>query len=263
MISINNKLLDGLCYDSEYQVTDKDELADKICQLILGNCRHVSKVINGLASTPRDVDKKAVDSLIKELEKRDVTEEDMYKVDGWLFQMTSWLHLANQNIGNNFFQQSPHSQPSMHGIDGFAVKLTPDNTIERIVITEDKCTNNARTTIRDKVWLEFSEMENGVKNNAIFQLTEALIGHKLGEQFEYIQNDIVNEKYRQYRIGITRQKTHNSDEGRKRLFKDYDIIISGDDVHRRSAATICLDDKEREWMSDLQQRVLVKLKSYI
>lgn len=35
--------------------------------------------------------------------------------------------------------------------------------IERIVITEDKCTNDARTTIRDKVWPEFSEMENGVK----------------------------------------------------------------------------------------------------
>ena len=53
MISINNKQLDGLCYDFEYQVTDKDELANKICQLILGNCGHVSKVINGLASNPR------------------------------------------------------------------------------------------------------------------------------------------------------------------------------------------------------------------
>ena len=29
-------------------------------------------------------------------------------------------------------------------------------------------------------------MENGVKNNAIFQQTEALIGHRLGEQFEHI-----------------------------------------------------------------------------
>lgn len=63
MISINNKQLDGLCYDFEYQVTDKDELANKICQLILGNCGHVSKVINGLASNPREVDKKAVDFL--------------------------------------------------------------------------------------------------------------------------------------------------------------------------------------------------------
>lgn len=263
MISINNKQLDGLCYDFEYQVTDKDELANKICQLILGNCGHVSKVINGLASNPREVDKKAVDFLIKELEKRNVTKEDMYKIDGWLFQMISWLQLANQNKGNIFFQQSPHSQPSMHGFDGFAIKLTPDNMIERIVITEDKCTNDARTTIRDKVWPEFSEMENGVKNNAIFQQTEALIGHRLGEQFEHIQNDIVNEKHRQYHVSITRQKIHNSDEGRKRLFKDYDTVISGGDVHRRSAATICLDDKEREWMSDLQQRVLAKLKSYI
>ena len=71
MISINCKKLDKLCYDFEYQITDKDdcydfeyqitdkdELADKICQLLLGNCRHISKVINGLASNPRETDKK-------------------------------------------------------------------------------------------------------------------------------------------------------------------------------------------------------------
>ena len=58
MISINCKKLDKLCYDFEYQITDKDELADKICQLLLGNCRHISKVINGLASNPREADKK-------------------------------------------------------------------------------------------------------------------------------------------------------------------------------------------------------------
>ena len=85
----------------------------------------------------------------------------------------------------------------------------------------------------------------------------------MSEKISLDSSDIVNEKYRQYHVSITRQKIHNSDEGRKRLFKDYDTVISGGDVHRRSAATICLDDKEREWMSDLQQRVLAKLKSYI
>lgn len=260
MISIDCKKLDRICYDFEYQITDKDELANKICQLLLGNCRHISKVINGLASNPREADKKTVEALVKMLEKRNVSEVDMYKVDGWLFQMISWLQLANQYKGYSFFQQSPHSQPSMHGIDGFAVKLTPDNTIERIVITEDKCTEDARKTIISKVWPEFSGMENGEKNNAIFQQTEALIGSLLGEQFENIQDDIVNEKYRQYRVCITRQENHNSDNGRKKLFDGYDIVISGDDVLRRTAATICLDGKEREWMSDLQQRVLNKLK---
>lgn len=263
MIFINGRKLDELCYDFEYQVTDKDELADKICQLILGNCGHVSKVIKGLASTPREIDKKIVESLIQQLEKRDISDVDRYKVDGWLFQMISWLQLAYQYRGRDFYQQAPHSQPSMHGIDGFAVKLTSSNTIERIVITEDKCTENAKATIINKVWPEFLGMENGEKNNAIFQLTEALIGHQLGEQFESIQNDIVKEKYRQYRVGITRQMTHNSDNGRKKLFKDYDKVVSGNDIFRRTAATICLDNKEREWMSDLQQRVLNKLKSYI
>ena len=80
------------------------------------------------------------------------------------------------------------------------------------------------------------------------------------EFFPDLEDDIVNEKYRQYRVCITRQENHNSDNGRKKLFDGYDIVISGDDVLRRTAATICLDGKEREWMSDLQQRVLNKLK---
>ena len=263
MISINCKKLDKLCYDFEYRITDKDKLADEICQLLLGNCRHISKIINGLASTPRNVDKKTVVSLINKLKTRDDSKEAMYKIDGWLFQMMSWLQLANQYRGCNFFQQSPHSQPAMHGIDGFAIKLTSDNMIERIVITEDKCTDDARTTIREQVWPEFLEMERGEKNNAIFQQTEALIGGQLGEQFGNIQDDIVKEKYRQYRVGITRQTSHNTDNERKRLFKDYDTIILGDDTLRRTAATICLDDKERDWMGDLQQKILNKLEAYI
>lgn len=263
MISINRKKVGELCYDFEYIITDKDKLADEICQLILGNCRHVSRIINGLASTPRETDKRTVESLIRKLETRNTSKVDMYKIDGWLFQMISWLQLANLYKGSRFFQQAPHSQPSMHGIDGFAVQLTPQNTIERIVITEDKCTEKACKTIQRKVWPEFSEMEKGEKNNAIFQQTEALIGNRLGEQFEDIQNDIVKEKYRQYRVGVTRQTIHNSDDGREALFKNYDTVVPGDSVSRRTAATICLDDKEREWMEDLYQRVLDKLKSYI
>lgn len=83
----------------------------------------------------------------------------MYKVDGWLFQMISWLQLANQYKGYRFFNNPPHPQPSMHGIDGLAVKFTPDNTIERIVITEDKCTEDARKTITSKVWPKFPGMD--------------------------------------------------------------------------------------------------------
>ena len=71
MISIDCKKLDRICYDFEYQITDKDELANKICQLLLGNCRHISKVINGLASNPREADKKTVEALVKNMPKLD------------------------------------------------------------------------------------------------------------------------------------------------------------------------------------------------
>ena len=72
------------------------------------------------------------------------------------------------------------------------------------------------------------------------------------------QNDIKKKEYRQYRIGITREDSHNSQEGRNSLFKGYDSCISGTDVERRTGATVYLPNL-RDWMLELRQMVISKL----
>lgn len=263
MLRINCKIIGSLCKDYEYEITDKKELAENISQLIIGNAFHVSRALRGMDPRYRVADKEIIESSIKRLELRGRSDIDMCKVDGWLFQMMSWLALAKQHVGDIFFQEAPHSQPSKHGIDGLAIKLNADNSIDRIIITEDKCTENAYSTVHTKIYPELVEFENGDKNNAIFQQVEALISTRLGEQFFEIQDDIVKSKYRQYRIGITRQLKDNSDDGRSKLYSNYDKKVTGTDIERRTASSIFLNDQERQWMEELDNMVIDRLQSYL
>lgn len=251
MITITCKALDSLCKDFEFVVTDKDLLADLIAKLVMGWSRHVSKVIKSLDPQYPDADRTTIQSQINIL-----NGEDTEKIDGWLFQMISWLALAEQQKGNSYFyQQAPHPQKAMHGLDGIAVTLTAEGNIEKIIITEDKCTNTPRNKILYQVFPEFEDIEKGKKNNAIMQHVESLL---TDQALAKVQNDILRPGYRQYRISITRLSDHDSDEGRKKLFEGYDQKVIGADVDRRTCSTVNFGNM-RAWMDDLRQKVVACL----
>ncbi len=255
-VTINFLSLDPLCKDYEYSVSDMDTLAELVAILCRGKYKHANKIIRYLATEAINPDEKGIRHLLSELDTTGKGDEYRDRIHGWLFQMMSWIALAEQHKADNFRPHYPHSQPSMHGLDGIAITLKEDGGIDRIIVTEDKCTEHPRDTIRDKIWPEFDDMENGANNNAIEQQVQSLIvedGVGLN-----IQNDITDEKYRQYRIGITREKCHNSEKGRKGLFKGYDEHIKGEDIERRTGATIYLEDV-RGWMEELRLRVIDKL----
>ena len=111
--------------DYEYEVNDKDLLAEMICQLILGNNYHIQRVIKDLAPDYPEIDKESIRYQINQLKQSiDVRDcEYTYKIDGWLFQFMSWIVLVIQHKGDNFKIQYPHSQPAMQGIDGLAERL--------------------------------------------------------------------------------------------------------------------------------------------
>lgn len=243
--------MDPLCRDYEFVVTDINQLAELVAKLVMGWSRHVSKLINNLDPHYPDVDKATIKSQLDVLNSGDTT-----KIDGWLFQMISWIVLAEQHKGNLFFfQHSPHSQKAMHGLDGIAVSLKADASIDRIIITEDKCTDSPRGKITQEVYPEFVEIEAGMKNNAIMQQVEALLSD---EALIKVQNDITNPIYRQYRISITRLDKYNSDDGRKLLFKDYEQKVGGADVGRRTCSTTYFGNM-RMWMDNLRQLVIASL----
>lgn len=258
-ITITCKDLSPLCKDYEYVINDIEQLAELITRLLMGHYHHVNRVITGIAPHYPNVDQPTILRQLEVLELSGKDDKYIEKVHGWLFQMISWIVLAEMyKYDTGFHQHYPHPQVSMHGLDGIAVKMNTDNSINRIIITEDKCTDDARNTVKQQVFPEFESIEKGEKNNAIMQHVEALISEDI---LFSIQDDILKPEYRQYRISITRQDRHDTNDGRKKLFKDYDIIVAGADVDRRTAATINMGEM-RDWMEDLRLLVITKLQNY-
>ncbi|WP_430814004.1 hypothetical protein [Carboxylicivirga sp. RSCT41] len=245
-----------LVFDNEYEIIDIDLLANYVGELLLGHHLHICRIINSLKSVSPVHPNDSIDQVIQKL-----TTSSKTKRDGWLFQMISWIVLTERNKGEKYFSNYPHFAPAQHGIDGLAIVLDKDNNLSRIIITEDKCTTSPRGKITQQVFPEFQEFEEGKKNNALVSIISSLIGQMdSGNILEGIQNDIFDNNYRHYRIGITRESNHNSIDGRKRLFNNYEKYVTGDNPARRTGASIYLEDL-RNWMEDFSTKVIDFLES--
>lgn len=248
-----------LVIDNGYIVVDEDLLAEWVAQLLLGNSQHISRIIEGLHSTGVNLRNKAIDSIISQLN----TIGD-FKRDGWLFQMISWIAL-NTNLYNQFgpgkvFMNAPHTAPAQHGLDGFSLVIDDKKQIRYVVLCEDKCSIDARKIITSQVFPELVDFEEGRYDNRVFtEISSVIRGEDGGVLLQSIQDDIVNNKYWMYRIGITRQDEHDDEDGRKKLYKDYDKKVSGS-VDRRSAASINLGDL-RKWMTLFSEKVIIALEA--
>lgn len=248
-----------LVIDNGYQVVDQAVLAQWVAQLLLGNSLHISRVIEGLDSKAVNQRDKAIDSIINRLKTYGV-----YKRDGWLFQMISWIalniKLHNEHGLGKVFMNAPHTAPAQHGIDGFSLVIDDEKQIKYIVLCEDKCSENARDIITSQIFPEFIEFEEGKYDNRVLAEVSSIIrGEDGGVLLQSIQDDIVNNKYWTYRIGITRQEDHDCKDGREKLYKDYDTKVTGD-ISRRDAASVNLDDV-RAWMASFSQMVIKELES--
>ena len=128
------------------------------------------------------------------------------------------------------------------------------------MLCEDKCSEHARTIITSQVFPEFEEFEEGKYDIRVLAEVSSIIrGEDGGGFLQHIQDDIVNNKYWMYRIGITRQNEHDDEAGRKELYKDYDKKVSGG-VNRRDAASVNSDDV-RKWMDAFSQMVIKALEA--
>jgi hypothetical protein len=245
-----------LVIDNEFEIVNEDVLAQYVGEMLLGHHFHIMRILNSLTTIfpihPND----SIDKIITKI--NSTTPE---KRDGWIFQMISWIVLAKNNNTNNFYSNYPHFAPAQHGIDGLAVTLNTDKSLRNIIITEDKCTTSPRGKITQQVFPEFESFESGAKNNALISIISSLLGQMdAGKILEQVQNDIFLNKYRLYRIGITREEKHNTIAGRKTLFLNYEKYVQGDTCERRSSSTIHIPDL-RDWMHDFSNKITAYLES--
>lgn len=249
-----------LVIDNEFDINDETLLAEYIGRIVLGHFAHVKRIINTLSVANPNITDSDLDIAISRLKNDGKTKIELDKRDGWVFQIISWLALYIENKDKSFYCQQPHDAPAQHGIDGVALILKADFTIENIIITEDKCTENQRVIIPN-IWKEFKEFEKGVHNNQLVSRISAMIESlDNGNVLEANKNDIYKKELWKYRVGINRNDTYQTTEKRKDLFKGYDECVNGLDPHRRYAATIHRNDI-RDWVEKLCQKVIQFLES--
>lgn len=252
-IIITNIDYSPLVIDYEFEIVDEPLLASQVGELLIGNYLHIIHVINQLSSQAPQTPNAVITNIINKL-----ASTSTEKRDGWLFQMISWLALVYKHSGERFFTQQPHGAPAHHGIDGLAIIFTNKNTIDKIIICEDKFTDNPRNLIQREVWPEFELFEKSHKDHVLVSTFSTILQHlNAGQVFQQIQNDIFNREFRVYRVGINRLETHNDEKGRKRLFADYTKCVSGD-LPRRSGSTTFIND-HKQWMENFSNLVIAYL----
>jgi len=254
-----------LVVDYGYEVTDKDLLAQWIADLCLGHYRQIRKIIEQIEPKMPATEDDAIDDIVSKLTlSDDADNRSVYRRDGWLFQMMSWIAL-NVDLHEKFnkekiFMAPPHTAPGQHGLDGLAVVLDDKKLLGSIIITEDKCSEKPRNIMTSQIFPEFVKFEKGVcKNRIVTGVTSLIEPVDDGDVIDAVQDDIAKKDYRKYRIGITRLNEHADAEGRKKLFADYDRKVKGDGKRRRASSVYVGD--VRPWMADLAAKVIANLNS--
>jgi hypothetical protein len=249
---------EGCYFGNAWQVANEEELARQIAVIALGYSHHVQKILHGTGVYDADY---PTDGFASAIQLLTVDGDDPSHRDGWLFQAMSWIAAIKANPSAKL--AAPHMQHADKGFDGLQIEI--DGATGRVkcaVVFEDKATINSRKTItrEDKgVWREFRELEDGLRFSFFTSQVLAVIRTETSLNPDDAIREVLWKEARRYRLSITVSATHSNDEGRKRLFKGYDDVVSGD-LNRRRAETFYQDDI-RTWLASLAENAKLKVAS--
>lgn len=249
-----------LCHGWSWTVDDEEVLAERVARIVLGQYRHVAKILTGAGVPGPAVNAEQAKAAIKQLTL--VEGDDPWHRDGWLFQTISWI-AANQKPSASL-TRLPHIRKADKGFDGMQIELNEGGTaVTAVIVFEDKATDNARSTIRDDVWPGIVALEKGERLNELSQEVSGMLDARAAADPEFdLDTAIANTLWhdaRRYRVSITIGDTHTDADARARLFKGFDHSAPGAALRRR-ADTIYLPAM-RNWMASFATRVIVKIKA--
>ena len=234
---------------STWTIDDEEALADMIARVAIGQSRIVERILHATDTLPPGYPKGGFAGARALLSVE--AEKDPYHRDGWIFQVIAWIAAHRQ------FEEALIRAPQMikadKGLDGLIIEFDNDN-VARVVICEDKATENPRKMVRLKIWPEFGTFETGARDNELVASVTALLERAGDPDPDKIVADILWQDKRAYRAAVTVGDAHASERGRKRLFGDYEAIVAGD-LSRRRAETLFLDDV-RDWMDALAAKAV-------
>lgn len=251
---------DNLCVGHKWEIVDKPLLGLLVAKVLIGKYRHAISILNSLKPSSADRNE-AIDRAIAIL--TIPTGDNPWHRDGLIFQIFSWI-AANKAAAGNAVIRPPHIIPAHKGFDGIQINIdSVAQTVDEIIIFEDKATENPRAMITSQVWPEFRELYASKRDNEIEHDITLLIESQksLIADVDKTIEKIFWEEAKKFRVSITAESLHDSDDGRKKLFKGYDTVIPQGDVNYRNAQYIHIPDL-RCWMELFSQDVILLLKSW-
>ena len=240
-----------LCQGCTWMVSDEAELPERLAFVALVQSRHVAKILTGINAIPPATTASTRAAAIKLLTLP--AGADPWHRDGWLFQTMSWLVASQANP--SALTRAPHMILAHKGFDGLQLELDASSgVVTAAVIFEDKATDNPRQTIKSEVWPDFQLLETGDRENVLTADVSALLSTQPGIDVDKAIENVIWKQVRRYRVSITVGDSHATAAGRKRLFKGYDEIATGDVVRRRGE--ILLVGQLRPWMASLAAQAI-------
>lgn len=252
---------DNLCTGHKWEIVDRPKLVLIVAKVLLGKFLHAENILNNLPTSSATNRNVTINKAIKILTL--APGADPWHRDGLIFQIFSWV-AANINANGNAVIRPPHLIQAQKGFDGVQISINhTTQTVDEIIISEDKATDNPRTTIREDVWPEFKEFYASERDNEIEQEITLLIksAMPLTANIDQTIEKIFWEEAKKFRVSITAASSHDNERGRKRLFKGYDSVIPSDDVSYRNAQYIHIPNL-RDWMESFSQDVISLLVSW-
>ena len=238
-------------YGFSWDIADRDVLVELVAEILITHHNHVLKVLHGAAGDPPPGKATVIHSILDHVLAPLRNEQDRYQRDGLLFQHISWIAAASRCESSDLLS-TPHTRKSDKGQDMLIVHLLDDEC--SVTIGEDKATINARETVRDKVYPEFTEYETGSRDNELESATLAILQRNLdSEQSQEVINKLLWERARRYRISVSACTGKSRDDDLRELFAGYQDVVVGDDMRRR-ADTIAIPDL-RTWFDSFTEDI--------
>ena len=242
----------GKWQGTDWRVVDEDTLAELIARIALGQHLHVTRVLRDTNTLVYAPTQNAKDGAIALLTPTD--SNNPWQRDGWMFQAISWIAANLQDTST--LKSPPQMILADKGFDGLHLKLDAmSGNVISVVICEEKATDRPRSKVQGQVWPEFKRMESGQRENELVSEMSLLLVQNGHVDPERAIHQILWKQSQAYRVSITVGDKEHSKQGRKRLFKGYETVVTGNSPKRRRAETF-YKKKLRNWMERMAHKAI-------
>lgn len=205
--------------------------------------------VSDLTSTDKSVQRKAKDRI----------KVSIYHRDGLLFQHISWI-VAKQAFPNGIMTP-PHVRNADKGFDGFVMALDEfGESIQSIVLCEDKASEAPRNLITQKVWPEIEAIIDGQRDDEVLAELVTLLKGVPSLNAEDAVATMFWDESRHFRVCVaTSEKIRDRTSGNHtKVLDGFETKVIG--ASKKRVGGVLVFDDVREGLAALAEEVIEKVK---